>query len=183
MKNLYLSAVLFLWSAVVAFGQNYNTWHGSGVQNKGYYNTSIGYYAGNGIDNSAYYNVFLGANSGRSLLAGDANVLIGYNAGRLLKLSNNTFVGNESGYSTSGIGNTYIGSGSGRNNSGGNYNSPIAQVFSTCANNQTRNEPEPISTKYKYHDPEGTYFILIAQGFSTCANNQTRMNRAHEHKI
>jgi hypothetical protein len=82
-------------------------------------NTFIGVNAGSNFLPSSDLNVLLGYNAGGSGLGGKANVLIGYEAGKLVAGRDNTFVGYKAGSATGGgVENTYIGKDAGLTSTG-----------------------------------------------------------------
>ena len=158
MKNLYLSALLFLWSTIVALGQN--TWHGSGNQNQGSYNSLFGYYAGFKLNSGAHYNLVLGSSNSpfRNLSSGDGNVFVGHNSGFKTTTGNsNVFIGRNAGYNNfTGSNNIFIGRSAGFSETGSNKlyidNSSTSAplVYGDFSSNQVGINVRP-SSGYTFH--------------------------------
>jgi hypothetical protein len=124
----------------------YNTLGGSGVQ--GSYNTFIGWQSGknnvigsnntyvgtlSGMSTTSEYNTMIGTESGWKNTDGGHNTFVGYRSGynstyAVSTGSNNTFIGDESGFDiTTGYSNVFVGGSSGHGNSTGNENTFVGR--------------------------------------------------------
>lgn len=91
-------------------------------------NVHIGYQAGSAVT-TGNYNVMIGDGCGGSVSTGTANVFVGRRAGSVATLSFNTFIGEDTGVSTTiGQNNTFVGYSAGASNVNGNANVAMGRV-------------------------------------------------------